>query len=332
MGLRFRKSISLGKGVRLNVGKTGVSISAGIPGFRKTIHSSGRVTTTVGIPGSGLYYVDTDHIGKKKKQQSKAQGCPVQVPVQQPAPARPDTPMMSTHIPTDSLASIRNVSVNTEQITTGQTAAYQPTYIPPIVSSVEIVEQETPVVQEPAHEPSFRELFENCDLPINWIDVLSNREPLDDSYDANTWDYLHSKAVAVFEGDVEVMLQIIDEVNPFDDLSPYAIDFNVEMEGPTELGIEFSVAKDIAPRDELQDAVCSVVIRAARDAFAILPVERITIHTNLDGDTIIAARLDRGAFASLEFEDRDASELLETFEVIMKCSSILGFCAIERIS
>ena len=67
MGFRYRKSIKLGKGVRLNIGKTGVSISAGVPGFRKTIHSSGRVTTTVGIPGTGLYYVDTDHIGKKKQ-------------------------------------------------------------------------------------------------------------------------------------------------------------------------------------------------------------------------------------------------------------------------
>ena len=57
MGLRFRKSITLCKGVRLNVGKTGVSISTGIPGFRKTIHSSGRVTTSIGIPESQVFPV-----------------------------------------------------------------------------------------------------------------------------------------------------------------------------------------------------------------------------------------------------------------------------------
>ena len=56
MGLRFRKSISLIPGVRLNFGKTGMSVSTGVPGFRKTFHTSGRVTTSVGIPGTGLYY------------------------------------------------------------------------------------------------------------------------------------------------------------------------------------------------------------------------------------------------------------------------------------
>lgn len=330
MGLRFRKSISLGKGIRLNVGKTGVSVSAGIPGFRKTIHSSGRVTTTVGVPGSGLYYVDTDHIGKKKGQQSKSQGYTTQTPVYQSVPVQPNTPVGSTRTPTGSFSPIRNESANTNQIILDQTTMY-PAYIPPVVSHSEIVTLERPAIKEPIRLPSFRELFKNCDLPISWIDVLSSHEPLDDNYDANTWDYLHSKALSVFEGDAEVMLQIIDEICPFDDLSPYASDFNIEMEDPTELDIEFSVARDIAPRDELQDAVCSIVIRAARDAFAILPIERVTIHTNLDGNTIIAARLDRKTFASLEFEGRDASELLEMFKVSMRYSLLLGFRAVERL-
>ena len=39
MGLRFRKSISLIPGVRLNFSKSGMSVSAGVPGFRKTINT-----------------------------------------------------------------------------------------------------------------------------------------------------------------------------------------------------------------------------------------------------------------------------------------------------
>lgn len=34
MGLRFRRSIGLAKGVRLNVNKGGLGISAGVPGAR----------------------------------------------------------------------------------------------------------------------------------------------------------------------------------------------------------------------------------------------------------------------------------------------------------
>lgn len=59
MGLRFRKSVSLFPGVKLNFGTTGMSVSTGVPGFRKTFHTSGRVTTSVGIPGTGIYYIDT---------------------------------------------------------------------------------------------------------------------------------------------------------------------------------------------------------------------------------------------------------------------------------
>jgi DNA-binding XRE family transcriptional regulator/tetratricopeptide (TPR) repeat protein len=56
MGARFYRSIKLGHGLRLNFSKTGVGLSAGIPGLRVGIHSSGRRTATIGIPGTGLSY------------------------------------------------------------------------------------------------------------------------------------------------------------------------------------------------------------------------------------------------------------------------------------
>lgn len=56
MGFRLYKSVKLGKGVRLNLSKTGVGISAGVGGVRQSIHSSGRSVRTVGLPGSGMYY------------------------------------------------------------------------------------------------------------------------------------------------------------------------------------------------------------------------------------------------------------------------------------
>ena len=50
MGLRFRRSENLGPGVRLSVSKTGLGISAGMPGACYSVHSSGRRTTSAGIP------------------------------------------------------------------------------------------------------------------------------------------------------------------------------------------------------------------------------------------------------------------------------------------
>lgn len=67
MGLRFRKSVKIAPGVRLNIGKKSVGISAGVKGYRKSINSSGRVTTSIGTPVAGVSYVKTENLKSKKK-------------------------------------------------------------------------------------------------------------------------------------------------------------------------------------------------------------------------------------------------------------------------
>jgi hypothetical protein len=54
-GLRFRKSIGVLPGVKLNISKTGVSTSLGGHGATMNIGTRSR-TATVGIPGTGLSY------------------------------------------------------------------------------------------------------------------------------------------------------------------------------------------------------------------------------------------------------------------------------------
>lgn len=67
MGLRFRKSVKIAPGVRLNIGKKSVGVSAGVKGYRKSINSSGRVTTSIGTPVSGVSYVKTENLKSKSK-------------------------------------------------------------------------------------------------------------------------------------------------------------------------------------------------------------------------------------------------------------------------
>lgn len=55
MSLRFRQSFQLFPGVRINVGKSGISTSIGVPGATLNVGNKG-VHATVGIPGSGLSY------------------------------------------------------------------------------------------------------------------------------------------------------------------------------------------------------------------------------------------------------------------------------------
>jgi tetratricopeptide (TPR) repeat protein len=67
VGFRLYKSVSLGKGVRLNLSKTGVGISAGIPGLRYSVHSSGRRTKTASLPGTGISYRQDSYAGASRR-------------------------------------------------------------------------------------------------------------------------------------------------------------------------------------------------------------------------------------------------------------------------
>lgn len=77
MGFRVYKSVKLGKGVRLNLSKTGVGISAGVPGARYSVHSSGRTVKTVGVPGTGVYYRKDTYSKGARSSGSRAEPAPV---------------------------------------------------------------------------------------------------------------------------------------------------------------------------------------------------------------------------------------------------------------
>ena len=55
MGFRFRKSIKIFPGIRINLSKSGISTSVGVPGATVNIKGN-KTTTTVGLPGTGVSY------------------------------------------------------------------------------------------------------------------------------------------------------------------------------------------------------------------------------------------------------------------------------------
>jgi hypothetical protein len=60
MGWRLRKSFKIAPGIRLNLSRRGLGVSAGVRGFRVSAGPSG-VRRTISIPGTGLY--NTQSIG-----------------------------------------------------------------------------------------------------------------------------------------------------------------------------------------------------------------------------------------------------------------------------
>ena len=73
MGWRLFRSLKIAPGVRLNMGKRGLSVSLGGHGLTTNISRRGR-RTTVGIPGTGVSYSETTPWSSDDAE--RANGCP----------------------------------------------------------------------------------------------------------------------------------------------------------------------------------------------------------------------------------------------------------------
>lgn len=92
MGFRFQRSIGLGKFLRLNISKSGIGISAGIPGLRISTGPRGAFFTA-GLPGTGLSY-------RKKLSSSgraKRESTPVKARAEETSPETPVPGFFAPH-------------------------------------------------------------------------------------------------------------------------------------------------------------------------------------------------------------------------------------------
>lgn len=70
MGFRFRKSIKVGGGFRINLSKSGIGYSWSVPGYRITKTATGRTRSTYSKQKTGLSYVQESSTHSKKKDKS----------------------------------------------------------------------------------------------------------------------------------------------------------------------------------------------------------------------------------------------------------------------
>lgn len=66
MGLRFRKSIKLGKHFSVNLSPKGIGYSYGVKGARHSVSADGRHRTTYSVPGTGLAYTTSKNTSSNK--------------------------------------------------------------------------------------------------------------------------------------------------------------------------------------------------------------------------------------------------------------------------
>lgn len=76
MGFRFRRSIQVLPGLRLNFSKSGIGYSLGAPGYRFTNSATGRQYRTVGLPGTGMYHVKELGTARRRRRSASRPAAP----------------------------------------------------------------------------------------------------------------------------------------------------------------------------------------------------------------------------------------------------------------
>ena len=335
MGLNFRKSISLGKGLKLNLSKSGPSVSFGKSGFRQSVNLKGQARTTVGIPGTGIYYTKTNNVKnlvggltgnndskKGKKTSGKA---------------------------ADAKASSKTTK-DAAKTAKAAPAAKQ-------VNEELIAQSKARIEEFAAGIEALKSVHKQSDGYIDWEAVANG------ALSGNMRE-LQPFAQSVLAGDIDAYFKVIEQVGPFDDLLEYGSGFEVGTDDPKFLEIEFQVKSDeIIPTEYpdmkangeivmkafsktayyelVQDYVSSTMLRVARDTFALLPVQQVIIHAvdkvlnpatgNDEEVTICSAKIKRDAMATLNFERIDPSDCLESFESNVKFRKTAGYAPVDRV-
>ena len=328
MGLNFRKSISLGKGLKLNLSKSGPSVSFGKSGFRQSVNLKGQARTTVGIPGTGVYYTKTSNVknivgGLTGKDDSKGKK-------------------------------------STKKDTAAKGSSTKAAKAAPAAKQVneELIAQSKAKVEEfAAGIEALKSVHKQSDGYIDW-------EALANGAVSGQIRELQPFAQSVLAGDIDAYFKVIEQVGPFDDLLEYGSGFEVGTDDPKMMEIEFQVkSDDIIPTqypdmkasgeivmkdfsksayfELVQDYVSSTMLRVARDTFALLPVQTVIIHAvdkvlnpatgNDEEVTIASAKIKRDAMATLNFERIDPSDCLESFESNVKFKKTTGYSPVDRV-
>lgn len=295
-----------------------MSVSTGVPGFRKTFHTSGRVTTSVGIPGTGLYYVDTKNTRSQNNRRTQ------------------------TRQETQTYHSESHYNTEQQNCSYDHATVEATDYSAPISSNYEL---STPIDFETVQQfdvTSLKSIHKASDDSIDWTEVLVSPIAPDETYNQEMWSYYHSVSSKILAGDIDTYLQLIYEVNPLDDLLMYGSNYEFGTDDAKKIEVEFNVNVDALSEVKktmsnteynllLQDYVCSVCIRIARDMFALLPIRNTIVHTVLDGETILSVDFDRQNLSKVKFGYIDPSDTLEQFKHNMDFDEANGFTSVSNL-
>ncbi|KMY53333.1 hypothetical protein AC623_04445 [Bacillus sp. FJAT-27231] len=363
MGLGFRKSFKIAPGVRINVSKRGIGVSAGVRGLRYSINSSGQRRTTASLPGTGISYTHTSGSGRKYK--SSAQQQRQRLAQQQKEIAKQqelERARYEVEVYENTLDLIR--SIHKECDDTFDWEEISRSTHPHQKNDKGQFEIEAQQELDSFQPTLFQKLLKTADKKEEELKAAVIQARQKDAEECSELERTISIANRILNKDVDAYFEVIEELAPLDDLLEFGSGFEFFIEDPGALEVEFLVhSKNVVPTqiktltktgklsvknmsktkyfDIQQDYVCSCAIRIARDMFAILPFNTVTVHAMdevLDTSTgrpnlvpILSVKFDKETLNKLNFDAIDCSDAMINFEHRMDFKKTQGFKPVEKL-
>ena len=371
MGLRFRKSINICKGVKLNVGTKGLSVSLGMKGLHHTIHTSGRMTSTIGLPGTGLSYVKNSSWKKKKKKSDKKESEKKEMEKktssvqesrktasEKDSDVEKNTQLMEEF--NDMLDDIRSIhEVGTEPIDWNEILNEPQPFDPDKMGPRE---QQARGKKSEKEDSLFSRFFDAAEEEEAEPELSVEEAAKEDRIAYGQWEENRKLAKRILDGDIDAYFEAVQELEPFEDILDYGSDFDIGTDIPDVMEVEFHARTSRVVPDKMltltstgklsskamtktlhydiaQDYICSCVIRVAREMFAILPVNKVLVHVEDEVETssgtstatVLSVLFDRRHFEKLDLDSLDPSETLESFDCHMNFKKTQGLKPVERV-
>lgn len=315
MGLRFRKSVKICNGLRLNFGKTGASVTVGNGPLKKTFNTNGNVTTTVGIPGTGIYWTETERRGSRNNSKSTT-----------PRQKREDLGISQSdyHVSdeVDDYFVYAAESEGTDALI--RTLDVDPAPTPSLSSAAsssadaEACSITTPSSVAGLSAIDIKNLYLYSDAPVDWTELIGGATADELLMDPVSHRYCAQKASRILSGDVDAYLEAIDKMRPVDDLALYSGDFEFGTDNPTYIEVEFVTNPERVLRNGIKDEllkefISAITIRVARDLFALLPVTKVLVHVEVENTTILSVLFERNKLCQANFKSTSARSIVNEF-------------------
>lgn len=366
MGLRFKKSVKIAKGVKVNFGKTGASLTVGTRGLHHTIHTSGKKTSSIGLPGTGLSYVSTSGGGKGKRSQNRSRQntrssvSAAQIQREQEVQYAKNCEMVDDY--NELIDQIR--SIHDECSAPVDWEGLRDAPEPFGFMGVGPNESEAVRAANEAKPSLFGRFIPGADKKREQklADAISEAREKDQQLYLE-WDETRTLAEHVLNGDIDSYFYVISEMHPFEEILDFGSDFDVGTDDPSIMEVEFHAkTSKVVPNhvlsmtktggvsskamsktmhfDIAQDYICSCILRIAREMFALLPIERVAIHAvdtvtdasgNESDDTVLSVLIRREQFDGINFDLIDPSDTIETFEHNMNFKKTQGLKPVPRV-